>query len=64
MKKTLNSKKVNNKIFHDAYIFGHSHYVNEKKISDKSTYFNCGEWINKSFYLKSDGKYFTLKEFI
>ncbi len=56
--------QLNNKIFHDAYIFGHSHHINEEKISDKSTYFNCGEWINNSFYLESDGKYFNLKEFI
>jgi len=47
----------------DIFVFGHSHYVNKKNISNTSTYYNCGEWINNSFYLESNGERYELKEF-
>lgn len=48
----------------DIFVFGHSHHVNREPISNKSTYFNCGEWINDSYYLESDGGNYELKRFI
>ena len=48
---------------HDIYVFGHSHFVSQKKISDDSKYFNCGEWITQSYYLDFDGKKSKLLKF-
>tara|TARA_B100000405_G_scaffold275142_1_gene216322 strand:- start:464 stop:1216 length:753 start_codon:yes stop_codon:yes gene_type:complete len=69
-KAKVNDKRIfqycvnyNHKSPTDIFIFGHSHYVNKEKISDNSIYFNCGEWINNSFFLESDGEKYELKEF-
>ncbi|MEL0008263.1 MAG: UDP-2,3-diacylglucosamine diphosphatase [Flammeovirgaceae bacterium] len=69
-----NSEKNNNRIYNfckdyndkesnKAYIFGHSHKVSIKKISNSSTYFNTGEWLNESSYLELDSDNFKLKKF-
>ena len=47
----------------DFFIFGHSHFKNEYKISKESTYFNCGEWINGSSYLEYDSSKFKLIDY-
>ena len=47
----------------DIYVFGHSHKVTERQISEKSKYYNVGEWIYSSHYLESDCKYFKIKKF-
>ncbi len=47
----------------DIFIFGHSHYANKKNVSSKSTYFNCGDWITNSYYLKTNGEKYELKTF-
>ena len=47
----------------DFFIFGHSHFKNEFKISKESTYFNCGEWINGSSYLEYDSSKFKLIDY-
>ena len=54
---------INKKNHHDIYIFGHSHFVSQKKISNDSKYFNCGEWITQSYYLDFDGKKSKLLKF-
>ena len=47
----------------NIFIFGHSHIANKRLIKKNSVYFNCGEWINNSFYLESNGNKYELKEF-
>ena len=47
----------------DFFIFGHSHFKNQYKISKASTYFNCGEWINGSSYLEYDSSKFKLLDY-
>ena len=59
----INNTTYNIKNPTDIFVFGHSHYVNKKNISNISTYYNCGEWINNSFYLESNGERYELKEF-
>lgn len=56
-------KEYNNKEINDAYIFGHSHKVSEKEISELSTYYNTGEWISQSNYLVYKSGKFNLKNF-
>ena len=48
---------------HDVYIFGHSHKVSERKINEKSKYYNMGEWISSSNYLVTDCKTFRINKF-
>lgn len=40
---------------HDFYILGHRHIPLDLPVSDTSTYFNLGEWVNHYTYLKYDG---------
>ncbi len=47
----------------NIFVFGHSHIANKRLIKKNSVYFNCGEWINNSFYLESNGNKYELKEF-
>ena len=56
-------KSINQTIHHDYYIFGHRHLPLELPVSDKSTYFNLGEWVNHCTYLEFDGEQALLKVF-
>ena len=56
-------KEVEAKIHHDLYIFGHRHLPLELKVSEKSTYFNLGEWVTQNTYLEFDGNNARLKTF-
>lgn len=38
----------------DYFIFGHRHLPIEKKVGERSTYYNLGEWINYCTYLVVD----------
>lgn len=57
------SKSVNQNSHHDYYIFGHRHLPLELPVSDNSTYFNLGEWVNQCTYLEFDGEKAELKIF-
>ncbi len=48
---------------HDYYVFGHRHMPLEMKLSNRSTYFNLGEWINSNTYLEFDGEKAALLQF-
>lgn len=48
---------------YDYYIFGHRHLQLELPVSDNSTYYNLGEWVNQSTYLEFDGNKAQLKTF-
>lgn len=47
----------------DYFIFGHRHLPLEISVSDKSTYFNLGEWFNRFSYGIFDGENMQLKYF-
>lgn len=55
-------RKLEKKHF-DYFVFGHRHLPMKLKISDKSTYFNLGDWITHYTYGVFDGEKFELKEF-
>lgn len=55
--------EFNKKNLINIFVFGHSHIANKRLIKKNSVYFNCGEWINHSFYLESNGDKYELKEF-
>ena len=46
----------------DYFVFGHRHLPLDFKLSDNSTYFNLGEWINYSTYLEVSAEGVALKE--
>lgn len=48
---------------YDYFVFGHRHLPMEVKISEQSTYFNLGDWINHYTYGVFDGEKFQLKTF-
>ncbi|MEP5610770.1 MAG: UDP-2,3-diacylglucosamine diphosphatase [Cyclobacteriaceae bacterium] len=56
-------KRVENSTHHDLYIFGHRHLPLSLKVTDDSTYFSLGEWINHFSYLEIDEKKASLKTF-
>lgn len=56
-------KEVEKSQHHDLYIFGHRHLPLELIVSDNSTYFNLGEWVNDKTYLAFDGKKAHLRTF-
>lgn len=56
-------KSMESKEHHDLYIFGHRHLPLELNVSDISTYFNLGEWMNHCTYLEFDGEKAVLKTF-
>ncbi|WP_083639139.1 UDP-2,3-diacylglucosamine diphosphatase [Algoriphagus marinus] len=56
-------KEVEAGTHHDYYIFGHRHLPLELKVSENSTYFNLGEWVNQNTFLEFDGEKFELIEF-
>lgn len=52
------SKEVLLKEHFDYFIFGHRHLPLDIKVSEKSTYYNLGDWINHFTYGKlSNGKF-------
>ncbi len=57
------AKTINQITHHDYYIFGHRHLPLELPVSDSSTYFNLGEWVNQYTYLEFDGDKALLKVF-
>ena len=56
-------KDLNAKDHHDYYVFGHRHLPLELSVSEKSTYFNLGEWVGQCNYLEFDGENAILKHF-
>ncbi len=56
-------KEVEQRKHHDFYIFGHRHLPLELTVSENSTYFNLGEWVNHCTYLEFDGNKADLKTF-
>lgn len=56
-------KKVEKKIHHDYYIFGHRHLKLDLPVSTSSRYINLGEWVNESNYASFDGKHLQLMEY-
>jgi len=48
---------------YDYFVFGHRHLPMEIKVSENSTYFNLGDWINHYTYVVFDGEKFELKTF-
>lgn len=47
---------------YDYFVFGHRHLPLDFKLSDNSTYFNLGEWINYNTYLEVGPDSVELKE--
>lgn len=47
----------------DYLVFGHRHLALEKKVGEKSTYFNIGDWIKHFTYGEFDGFDFSLKTY-
>ena len=56
-------KSVNESQHYDYYIFGHRHLPLKLPVSDNSTYFNLGEWMNHCTYLEFDGNNAVIKVF-
>jgi UDP-2,3-diacylglucosamine hydrolase len=48
---------------YDYFIFGHRHLPLELKVSENSTYYNLGDWINHYTYGVFNGSSFELKSF-
>lgn len=48
---------------YDYFIFGHRHLPMEIGLTEKSTYFNLGDWISHYTYGVFDGETFELKSF-
>lgn len=59
----LYSQDIEKKQHHDLYIFGHRHLPLQLSVSDNSTYYNLGEWVNHCTYLEYDGSEAFLKTF-
>ena len=59
----LHAKKILEKEHFDYFVFGHRHIVVELPLSEKSTYFNLGDWINNFTFGVFDGEKFTLQKF-
>ncbi|HBX52457.1 MAG: UDP-2,3-diacylglucosamine hydrolase [Bacteroidetes bacterium RIFOXYA12_FULL_35_11] len=59
----LHAKNILKKEHFDYFIFGHRHIVLEFPLSEKSTYFNLGDWINNFTYGVFDGEKMMLKKF-
>lgn len=48
---------------YDYFVFGHRHLPMTIQLSDKSVYYNLGDWISHYTYGEFDGENFSLKEF-
>lgn len=60
----LYSKRKLKEQHYDYFVFGHRHLPMEIKLSETSTYFNLGDWIEHYTYATFDGKTMELKSFI
>lgn len=58
------SKEILQKQHFDYFIYGHRHLPLAIKLSEKSTYFNLGDWLKYFTYLEFDGEKATLKTWI
>lgn len=56
------SKEVLEKEHYDYFIFGHRHLRLDIDLGSGSRYFNAGEWVHGSAYLKFDGEQVALLE--
>ncbi|WP_420316428.1 UDP-2,3-diacylglucosamine diphosphatase [Ekhidna sp.] len=56
-------KKMDQKLHHDYYVFGHRHLPLELTVNKNSTYYNLGEWVSQCNYLAFDGEKATLEVF-
>ena len=56
-------KEALQKDHYDYFIFGHRHLPLQIELSQNSTYFNLGDWIQYSSYVEFDGKEIALKYF-
>ena len=52
----LFANEVLTKEHYDYFIFGHRHVAMDKKLSEKSTLINTGNWISNTSYAVFDGK--------
>jgi len=59
----LHSKSVLQNEFYNYFIYGHRHHVVEFPLSDKTVYFNIGDWIKLFTFAVSDGKSVRLEKF-
>lgn len=59
----LYAKRKLEKKHYDYFIFGHRHLPMQINLSEKSTYFNLGDWISHYTYGVFDGEKFELKQF-
>ncbi len=48
---------------YDYFVFGHRHMPMTINVSEKSVYYNLGDWISHYTYGEFDGENFSLKEF-
>lgn len=55
--------KMEKKIHHDFYVFGHRHLPLDLEINENSRYINLGEWVHFNTYAVYDGKHIALKTF-
>jgi UDP-2,3-diacylglucosamine hydrolase len=56
-------RKMDKQKSHDFYIFGHRHLPLDIQISEKSRYYNLGEWVKSYTYGEFDGEMFNLRKF-
>jgi UDP-2,3-diacylglucosamine hydrolase len=47
----------------DYFMFGHRHYKMQYKVSEKSTYFNLGDWLQYNSYVVYDGSNCALLQY-
>ena len=59
----LYSKKKLKEKHRDYFVFGHRHLPLEIKMSEKSTYYNLGDWISYFTYGEFDGTIFQIKTY-
>ncbi|MDX1472290.1 MAG: UDP-2,3-diacylglucosamine diphosphatase, partial [Flavobacteriaceae bacterium] len=59
----LYSKKKLKEKHRDYFVFGHRHLPLEINLSEKSTYYNLGDWISYFTYGEFDGTNFQLKTY-
>ncbi|MEM6842374.1 MAG: UDP-2,3-diacylglucosamine diphosphatase [Bacteroidota bacterium] len=56
-------QEVEQKQHHDYYVFGHRHLPLQIPLSERSRYYNLGEWITQPHYGIFDGQTFELRAF-
>lgn len=60
----LYSKEILSKEHFDYFVFGHRHLNLTIPLSDKSTYFNIGDWLTLFTYGEFDGENFSVKAYV